>query len=394
MTLAGSSRGSSSSHLGAGARVAGRYEVRTVLGEGATGVVYDAQRLDASGAPAGPRVALKILHPHLVGSHQLHGRFRREARILQLLDGQNLVRLVDSFHDGETVGLALDYVEGQTLDAWVSSCGPISARAAVEMMLQVCAALGVAHAAGVVHRDLKPANVLVTASDSASPHVRVVDFGLAKLVHGERMVTGLTEHDMIFGTPEYMAPEQARGDDVDERCDLYAAGVMLYELLTGDVPFRRRTPIAVLTAHLTEEPEPPRAACARRGRDASHISPALEAVVLRALAKERSARFASAKALAEALAATLGERHVVASLAAPASRAEAEHLGASDTDLAVAPPSTRPRSPEPQTSAPAPDAQALEQPRSPDRSAPILFWALAVAFAIGAVALGVLFGAR
>ena len=133
---------------------------------------------------------------------------------------------------------------------------------AVAILLDVCEALREAHAQGVIHRDLKPGNVLLREGDRAV----VVDFGMAKIVTGGGTgTTALTQHNMVFGTPEYMAPEQARGDELDARCDVYAAGIILYELLTGGVPFSGPTPLNVLTAHLTEPAQPPRARAPERG---------------------------------------------------------------------------------------------------------------------------------
>jgi serine/threonine-protein kinase len=143
-----------------------------------------------------------------------------------------------------------------------------------------------------VHRDLKPANVLLRGGT----HVVVVDFGLAKILAGDTTATVLTAHDMVCGTPEYMAPEQARGEEIDARCDLYATGVMLYQMLTGEAPFKGPTPLSVLTAHLTSHATPPRERAPDRG-----ISPAIEAVVMHALAKAPADRYTSATDMAAAL---------------------------------------------------------------------------------------------
>ena len=161
------------------------------------------------------------------------------------------------------------------------------------IMLDVCEALSEAHAQGIIHRDLKPANVLLQDGERAV----VVDFGMAKIVTGGGTgTTALTQHNMVFGTPEYMAPEQARGDELDARCDVYAAGVIFYQMLTGRVPFNGATPLTVLTAHLTEPPEPPRVRAPLRD-----ISAALEVVVMCALAKDPVERYATAGALAAAI---------------------------------------------------------------------------------------------
>jgi serine/threonine-protein kinase len=314
-----------SSLLPPGRAVAGRYEVLGPIGEGASGSVYLARDLADAGAPptARRRVALKVIHRHLCGDRQIFGRFKREAAILSRLQGEHLVGLHEVVEDDGLLVLVLEHASGRSLEDLLRDRAPLPIELAIEITLQICAALGAAHAAGVVHRDLKPANVLVAESPSSpgGVHVRVLDFGLAKIVHGDKMITGLTEQDMIFGTPEYMAPEQARGDEVDARCDLYAAGVMLYEMAVGAVPFRGRTPIASMTAQLTEAPRSPRAA-------RPDLSPALEAVVLRALEKDPEDRFPSARALAEALVGARDEPRVIA----PAG-VEAASVGLGDTDL-------------------------------------------------------------
>ncbi len=306
--------------LDRGSIFGGRYRIERVLGEGASGVVYLAHD-----TRVGDRaVALKIIHAELCHDRQIYKRFEREAAILERLDGPHLVKLLDFCREGERLAIALEYVEGTSLDQLVDKRGDGDVGFAVEVVLQVCAALGAAHAAGVVHRDLKPANVIVERPAGRSGlSVRVVDFGLAKVVHGEQMVTGLTEHDMIFGTPEYMAPEQARGDEVDGRCDIYAGGIVLYQLTVGEVPFKARSPLAVMTMHLAEPPPSPRS---RRADGA--ISAALDAVILRALAKEPGDRYPTARAFAEALAAARDDKRVVA-------RSDAPDLGIGDTDLSL-----------------------------------------------------------
>jgi serine/threonine-protein kinase len=171
----------------------------------------------------------------------------------------------------------------------------------VRIVMQICEALESAHAASVIHRDLKPANIIVETAPDGVDRVRVLDFGMAKLVHGDGPgSTALTEQNMVFGTPEYMSPEQARGDDLDETTDVYAAGVILYELLTGTVPFTAPTPVGVMTAHLVAKPVPPR----ERAPDRA-IGLGLEQVVLSAVAKDRRARYPNAAALRNALAQAL-----------------------------------------------------------------------------------------
>jgi serine/threonine-protein kinase len=272
----------------------GKYELRGVLGEGGTGIVYDAVRL-ADGAA----VALKVMHARLAGDLQIRGRFQREAVILKRLEGEHICPILELGEvpapgGGDTLlYMALPKLVGPTLERVLVLERPIDVARGLEVMLEVCDALRVAHGQGVIHRDLKPANVILASGKRAV----VVDFGMSKIVTGAASgTTNLTAHNMLFGTPEYMSPEQARGDDLDVRCDVYAVGVMLYELLTGALPFTGPTPLSVLTEHLTGVIVPP-GQRAPEGR----VTPALEAVALHALARDRDARYASAAALGAAI---------------------------------------------------------------------------------------------
>jgi serine/threonine-protein kinase len=273
--------------------IAGKYEVRGILGEGGTGVVYDAVRT----SDATP-VALKVIHAHLAGDKQIRGRFQREGIILQRLEGANICPVLEigevPAEGGDSLlYMALPKLDGPTLEHVLHTERPIEVGRALEILLQVCTALRIAHSQGVIHRDLKPANVILEHGKKAV----VVDFGMSKIVAGAPTgTTNLTAHNMVFGTPEYMSPEQARGDELDARCDVYAAGVMLYEMLTGAPPFTGSTPLNVLTEHLTGELQPPskRAAVGR-------VTDALESVVMHALARNRDDRYPSASALAAAI---------------------------------------------------------------------------------------------
>ena len=201
------------------------------------------------------------MHASFAGDHQIRGRFQREAEVLRRLDGDHVCKVLDF---GETPGeepdttllyIAMPKISGAALSTIIQQAAPLPVDRALDVMLEVLAALAAAHAQGVIHRDLKPANVLIEEHDGK---VIVGDFGMSKIVTGTGTgTTNLTAHNMLFGTPEYMSPEQARGDELDARCDVYAAGVMLYELLCGEPPFTGSTPLAVLTAHLTGVVVPP-----------------------------------------------------------------------------------------------------------------------------------------
>jgi serine/threonine protein kinase len=280
--------------LSAGATLGDVFAIVGLLGEGGAGTVYEATR-----TLTGERVAVKVLHSHLLGDRQIRGRFEREAKILARLHGPHVApvldfgELADPRDETRTLlYMALPRIDGPSLDAVMTREGPLPMHRVTDLMLQICDALKMAHAQGVVHRDLKPANVLLRGGT----HVVVVDFGLAKILTGDVAATVLTAHNMVCGTPEYMAPEQARGEEIDERCDVYAAGVILYQLLTQTLPFTGATPLAVLTAHLTTPPTPARERAPNRA-----ISPALDAIVMHALAKDPNARYSTATALAAAI---------------------------------------------------------------------------------------------
>lgn len=275
--------------------IADKYDVVGVLGEGGTGIVYDALRR-ADKEP----LALKVMHEALAGDKQIRGRFQREAAILRRLEGDHVCPILDfgevpsaDVSKPSLLYIALPKIEGPSL-AEVLSKEEIDVDRALDIVLEVLSALKSAHALGVIHRDLKPANVLLKDGQ----HVVVVDFGMSKIVTGGGLgTTNLTTHNMVFGTPEYMSPEQARGDDLDARCDIYAVGVMLYEMLTGAPPFTGATPLNVLTAHLTSDLEPP----SKRPKAASRVSPAMERVIMNALARDRDERYASAAELTAAI---------------------------------------------------------------------------------------------
>ena len=362
---------------------AGAFEIVGRLGEGATGVVYEARR---AGQTDSPTLALKVIHPELLGDPQIRGRFMREAAILRRLDGQHLCPIVEFGEmpdpkTGETTLLymALPKLEGESL-ARVLAKGPLPLDRIVRLFAQVCAALDEAHRHGVIHRDLKPHNVIVSPDD----HVTVVDFGMAKIVTGGGTgTTALTQHNMVFGTPEYMAPEQARGDELDHRCDVYAAGVILYEMLTGKVPFSGLTPINVLTAVMTLTPRAPRELVPDRA-----IPPALEAIVLAAMARSPDDRYESAASLSAALVHAAAnpddDVSVKPSSLAPAAPADGHSL----TLVGAPAPSHPPRSRPTPTVANAPTA-------APDAPAGRVTWALLwVLAALSGIGVGIYFSLR
>jgi eukaryotic-like serine/threonine-protein kinase len=365
--------------LSAGRTLGERFEIVGVLGEGGMGIVYDARRISE-----GDRVALKVIHQHLAGDAQIRGRFTREAAILRRLEGEHLCPVLDFGEvpdprraDAGLLYMALPRIDGQALDALLKKGSRLPLVRVATIVLDVCEALREAHSQGVIHRDLKPGNVLVREGDRAV----VVDFGMAKIVTGGGTgTTALTEHNMVFGTPEYMAPEQARGDELDARCDVYATGIILYELLTGTVPFAGATPLNVLTAHLTEPPQPPSVRAPDRG-----ISPALEAVAMHAIAKDPAMRYATAGALAFALRTAMASP-VDADGVRPASRVNVA-VDTTDAHSATlpAPVPLGPVVPVPR--ARAPSLQSVPAPAADDRTSPVWI-VICILAALAGIALG------
>ena len=266
----------------------GRYQVEAVLGRGAMGVIYRAQD------PAlGRTVAIKLIRADLLDGEErteFLARFNQEARAAARCAHPNIVTIHDfALHDGNPF-LAMEYVAGETLAAALRREGRFPPDRAVAVMTQVLDALGAAHAMGIVHRDVKPANIMLLPD----MRVKVADFGIARLESG-----GLTQTGAVLGTPSYMSPEQCRGETVDGRSDLFSAGAMLFELLTGERPFPGRTFTAIVQALMDPAPFEP-------GPRAAGLPPGLVAVVRRALAKRAADRFATAGAMAAALRAMPG----------------------------------------------------------------------------------------
>jgi len=241
------------------------------------------------------RVAVKVLHRHLTEDPELVSRFLAEARAMSLVQHENVVTVYDLDTREGRPYFVMEYLEGQSLAAFAR--GPLEPRLVVDLLTQVCDALGAAHARGIIHRDLKPANVFLVPGPNGRHRVKLLDFGIAKCLarlDGETP----TRTGVLLGTPEFMAPEQCGGQEVDARTDLYAVGVLGYLLLTGTAPFSGVNAAEVLVAHLQQTPRAPHEV--RPG-----LPPALSAVVLRALAKRPEARFSSASELRAALEAAL-----------------------------------------------------------------------------------------
>ncbi|MDP9340959.1 MAG: protein kinase [Actinomycetota bacterium] len=269
-------------NLATGTVIGGRYELVELAGEGGMASVWRAtdRILQRS-------VAVKILHPHLAKNPNALERFRAEALAEARLTHPNIVRVFDTGTEDGLTYIVIELLEGETLRDVLARQGPLDPSQAVAIMLQVLTALQFAHDAGVIHRDVKPANVLV-GSDG---RVKVADFGIAKAAYlgNEPTTTG-----QVLGSVPYMSPEQVEGKEIDARSDVYSCGAVLYQLLTGRLPFAAPTELAAAMLRLTKDPVPPRAI--RAG-----IPRPLDAVVMRAMARHPEQRFASAEAMAASL---------------------------------------------------------------------------------------------
>jgi serine/threonine protein kinase len=257
-----------------------RYRVLEVVGRGGMGVVYKVEHLRM-----GKVAAMKVLHPEYSRDPEVVERFRREAEAVSQLTHPNTVQVFDFGTASGALYLIMEYVRGPDLNTLIKRDGPMPFERAAPMLGQICAALAEAHALGIVHRDLKPENILVTRTHRGRDFVKILDFGLAKLSeHDDR--PDVTDRGAIIGTPYYMSPEQIRGEAVDARTDVYALGSMMYRVLTGTYAFAAGTPMGVLTKHLTDPLQPP----SQRAPEL-RISPRLDAIVARSMAKDRETRY-------------------------------------------------------------------------------------------------------
>jgi serine/threonine-protein kinase len=244
-------------------------------------------------------VAIKVLHPRFANRDDLVSRFRREARAMSQLSHPNTARVYKfgQLQDGAAY-FVMDYMEGKNLAHTVRAEGPMEPDRAINIMIQVCGALDEAHRAGIIHRDLKPENIFLTQQGGTSDFPKVLDFGLAK-VSEKQMGRGsmmLTQQGMVFGTPEFMSPEQTQGEALDRRSDIYSLGLILYELLTGKLPFDAEKPIDIMRAHVQEAPIPLNERVAGKT-----FSRELEAVLAKAIAKKKEDRYDTAVDMAVAL---------------------------------------------------------------------------------------------
>ena len=261
--------------------LADRYELEAVLGQGGMARVFKARDRVLNRA-----VAVKVLSPQFAGDEQFVARFRREAQAAAALNHPNIVSVFDTGSQGDVHYIVMEYVEGRTLGEAIRQEGPLLPERATEIAEAVAAALAAAHEAGLVHRDIKPGNIMITREGE----VKVMDFGIARTSTGDN----LTQTASILGTASYLSPEQAQGEPVDSRSDIYSMGCVLYEMLTSRAPFKGDSPVAIAYKHVRENPVPP-------SRLNGDVSSALEAVVMKCMAKNPANRYQTAEELREDL---------------------------------------------------------------------------------------------
>lgn len=365
-----------------GQRLAGKYEVKSEIGQGGMGVVYEGYD-----GMLRRRVAVKVLAPHLAGDPAFVKRFQHEAAAAAGLHHPNIVTIFDvgserGVNDAKQpiYYIVMQYVDGQGLDRWLQQQKRLLTMSDTDRIVrQVADALQYAHDQGMIHRDVKPSNVML---DTAG-HVTLMDFGLVRASE----MSHLTQSGMAIGTPSYMAPEQITGGPIDRRTDVYALGVVIYELLVGEAPFVRTTPVATAHAHVYDPPPPLR-------EKRPDLPPSVEAVVLKALAKSPDNRYAQARVLAADLAlASTGQMPVGLQDAAragakdptvPMDRPPARPPAFSDATVPADQPAVRPQTFSDESMAP---AHSVSEPRvaaqDPDftvvssREAPISAWSTA-----------------
>jgi len=255
----------------------GRYEVIEELGEGGMGIVYKVfdRKIEEN-------VALKVLAPEIAGDEKTIERFRNELKLARKVSHRNVCRMYDLSEEEKTQFITMEFVPGENLKSLIKRIGQLSKIKAISIARQVCEGLAEAHRLGVVHRDLKPQNIMVDSEGNA----RIMDFGIARSIRTK----SITETGMIIGTPEYMSPEQVEGLGVDHRSDLYSLGVILFEMLTGRVPFQGETPLSVILKHKTEQPPDPR-------KFDEQIPVVISRMILKCMEKDKNKRYRTAVTL-------------------------------------------------------------------------------------------------
>ena len=261
-----------------------RYKVTEQIGHGGMGKVYKALQ-----SPLDRVVALKVLGAGHDRDPNFYKRFFLEASVTAKLTHPNSITLYDYGRTDDGIFfIAMEYLNGRTLSAAMQQDGPLDQTRVIHIAQQICRSLREAHALGIIHRDLKPANVILLRQHDDHDFVKVLDFGLVKFFSGDGADAEITNAGTFMGSPHYIAPEQARNQNPDQRCDIYSLGVLLYHMLTGRVPFTAQAPVDIILKHLHDAPTP-----LRQVRPDLHIDPQLEDIVLKCMAKGREERFQS-----------------------------------------------------------------------------------------------------
>ncbi len=322
-------------------------ELESVLGRGGMGIVYCARE-----ARLNRLVAVKVINAELADDPVFRRRFEGESRIAAGLEHPNVLPVYAANEHEGTLYLVTRYIEGSDLKEQLATGGRMAPARALAILGQVAQALDAAHAQGLVHRDVKPANILLAHPGTPSEHAYLTDFGLSKQVAS---VSGLTRTGQFVGTVDYIAPEQARGEGIDARADVYALGCVLYEMVTGHVPYPRDSDVAKLYAHLHDMPPP-------ASTQAPGIPPALDAVIERALAKDPNTRYPSAGDLARAAHSALSGHAIAHPERSVARGAAATRLEDPQTTLRQPPRSPVP--PPPRSPSPGPERDGGLRPRT------------------------------
>ncbi len=272
---------------------AGRYRVLSQIGHGGMGRIYQAVDI-----PNNRVVALKVLHPHLLEDEQAKKRFEREARATIHLRHPNLLMVHDyGFSDEGLPFIAMEYLDGEVLQKLLMLDGPLEVRRFLTIFLQACSALHHAHINRVIHRDVKPANIMLIKVDQDSDLIKLVDFGIAKIVRPDgKSAQRLTQTGDVFGSPFYMSPEQCLGADLDPRSDIYSLGCVMYEAISGARPFEGANALATMQMQVSGSPARFESFCTKLG-----IPPQIEDVIFRTLEKDPKARYQTAKDLGQEL---------------------------------------------------------------------------------------------
>jgi len=300
--------------------VVGNYKIIDKIGEGGMGAVFKGVDLMLE-----REVAIKMLRPELARQPNVVERFRTEAVTLAKLNHPNVATLHSFFRQGEDFFMVMEFVRGKTLDDVIRAQGAMQCDRAIELFCMALEGIDHAHKMGIVHRDIKPANMMLTETGS----IKVMDFGIARVLGTDRM----TKAGHLIGTVEYMSPEQVRGEETDARSDIYSLGILLYEMLTGLVPFNNTSEYELMRCQIEDAPTPPRS-------HAPHLPLPVEQAIMRSLAKKREARYQSASEF-RAMLMQSNIRAVTRPLDDPAARAGGYAAPATRVDQAMrtAPPS-------------------------------------------------------